>query len=80
MITREGKTIKIEDFLMIPIRVIEDRLVYLKEGPDDVAKLHIDKCVIHRPSRDYPIIAEITRIKPTFTNRLIYLITGNRIH
>lgn len=78
MITREDNTIKIEEFLMLPIGMLEDRLISIKDNPDSVAKLHIERCVIYRPSRDYPIVAEITRFKPTFINRLKYLITGSR--
>lgn len=78
MIKKSGLDVNIENYILISkTGDCTTHLEYeLKTGPQ--AKLHIENCSFYRPTRDYPIVAEITRIKPTFINRLKYVITGNR--
>lgn len=78
MITRFGLDVNIEDYILISKEGLDVTHIELdlEDGPQ--AKLHIENCDFYRSTRNFPIVAEITRIKPTFINRLKYVITGNR--
>jgi len=78
MIKRDGLDVRIEDYILISkngpstTHIVCD----LEDGPQ--AHIHIKDCDFYNSTRIYPIVAEITRIKPTFINRLKYVITGKR--
>lgn len=78
MIKRAGLDVTIEDYILISKKGPSTRHVEcdLEDGPR--AHIHIKDCDFYMSTRNYPIVVEITRIKPTFINRLKYLITGKR--
>ena len=78
MIKRVGLDVTIEEYILISKKGNNTQHLEfdLESGPQ--AKLHIENCIFYQSTRDYPIVAEITRIKPTFINRLKYIITGKR--
>lgn len=78
MIKLSGEFVRIDDFLLIPKYDINHCLINLVDLGESSTKLKIEGCTFYRPTRNYPIVAEITRIKPTFINRLKYVVTGNR--
>lgn len=78
MIKRDGLNVRIEDYILISKKGPSTTHVDFNLEPGPSAKLHIKDCDFYSPTRIYPIVAEITRIKPTFINRLKYVITGKR--
>ena len=78
MIKRVGLAVNIEDYILISKKGDIKQHLEFDLGTGTKAKLNIDNCDFYKPTRNYPIVAEITRIKPTFINRLKYVITGKR--